>query len=138
MLDDEGKRCVIVVDQGLPAGKAANAAAVIALTIGKKWPELAGADLVDASGVAHPGLIPIGIAILSAETAELPSIRAKAMQRALGVVDFPVQGQQTNDYEAFGLAVSRVETDQLHYVGVGVYGSRKDVGKIVGKYGLLK
>jgi hypothetical protein len=131
-------RCVIVIDESLPAGRAANAAAVIALTIGKLRPELAGADLIDKSGAVHPGLIPIGIAVLGASAADFPVIRAKALARNLDVIDFPVQGQQTTDYQAFGAAVAQCETDALSYVGVGVYGPRKDVGKIVGKYGLLK
>jgi hypothetical protein len=138
VIEEEAKRCVIIVDEALPAGKAANAAAVIALTVGKIWPELAGRDLTDASGFAHPGLIPIGIAILGAEASELGKIRAKALERTLGVVDFPVQGQQTTDYEAFCAAVSQVDTDHLQYVAVGLYGPRRAVGKVVGKYGLLK
>jgi hypothetical protein len=136
-LNDPG-RCVIVIDDSLPVGRAANAAAVIALTIGKLRPQLAGADLVDKSGAVHPGLIPIGISVLGASATDLPGIRAKALARNLDVIDFPVQGQQTTDYQAFGAAVARCETDALSYVGVGVYGSRKNVGKIVGKYGLLK
>ena len=135
--DDSG-RCVIIVDAALPVGRAANAAAVIALTLGKLRPELAGADLVDASGFAHPGLIPIGIAVLGAPGAELGTIRAKALARDLQVVDFPTEGQQTTDYAAFGTAVAGIATDSLTYVGVGVYGPRKAVGKIVGKYTLLK
>jgi hypothetical protein len=135
---NEPGRCVIVVDDGLPSGRAANAAAVIALTIGKLGPELVGADLIDKSGVAHPGLIPIGITILGASAGDLPAIRAKALARNLAVIDFPVQGQQTNDYGAFGAAVAQCETEALSYVGVGIYGPRKAVGKIIGRYGLLK
>ena len=135
--DDPG-RCVIVVDETLPVGRAANAAAVIALTLGKRHPVLAGADLVDKSGVAHPGLIPIGIAVLAAPAEELAALRAKALARGVDVVDFPVQGQETTDYGAFGRAVGEVETEALRYVGVGVFGPRKAVGKVVGKFGLLK
>ena len=131
-------RCVIVVDQALPVGRAANAAAVIALTIGKRHPTLAGPDLMDRSGASHPGLIPIGISILGAPEADLADLRGKALARDLDVVDFPVQGQETTDYAAFGRAVGEVETDALRYVGVGVYGPRRTVGKVVGKYGLLK
>lgn len=131
-------RCVIVIDDSLPVGRAANAAAVIALTIGKLRPHLAGTDLIDKSGAVHPGLIPIGISVLGASATDLPGIRAKALARKLDVIGFPVQGQQTTDYQAFGAAVAECETDALAYVGVGVYGPRKDVGKIVGKYGLLK
>ncbi len=35
-------------------------------------------------------------------------------------------------------AVGEVETDALRYVGVGVFGPRKAIGKVVGKYSLLK
>ena len=131
-------RCVIVVDAALPAGRAANAAAVIALTLGRRHPHLAGADLVDGSGEAHPGLIPIGIAVLAGTAAELGALRAKAVKAGVDVVDFPAQGQLTTDYAAFGAAVAAVATTDLTYVGVGIYGDRKAVGKLVGRFALLK
>ena len=134
----EPERCAIVVNAELPAGKAANAAAVIALTLGKRHPHLAGADLVDGSGQAHPGLIPIGIAVLAAPEAELRAVRAKALKSGFDVVDFPVQGQQTNDYLEFGSRVRQVPTEVLSYAGVGIYGTRRGVGRIVGKFPLLK
>lgn len=55
------ERCIIVVDQTLPPGLAANAAAVLPLSIGARFPQLPGHDLVDADSFAHPGLIPIGL-----------------------------------------------------------------------------
>lgn len=131
-------RCAIVVDASLPAGRAANAAAVIALTLGKRHPHLAGPDLVDASGRAHPGLIPIGIAVLAAPAAEVNALRAKALKNGIDVVDFPSQGQQTTDYAKFGALVREVPTESLTYVGVGLYGARKAVGRIVGRFSLLK
>lgn len=136
--ETEQARCAIVVDAELPPGRAANAAAVIALTLGKLYPELAGADLIDASGFPHPGLIPIGITVLAAPAADLPGVRAKALKAGINLVDFPSQGQQTNDYGEFGAKVLEVATENLTYVGVGVFGARKAVGKVVGKYALLK
>ncbi|KAF1046884.1 MAG: hypothetical protein GAK35_00831 [Herbaspirillum frisingense] len=132
------KRCVVVIDAALAGGKAANAAAVIALTIGQRHPELVGAPLVDASGASHPGLIPIGIAVLSAPSEALAGLRAKAVQAGCDVVDFPVQGQQTTDYQAFIDAVARVREEELRYVGVSLYGPKKTVGKLVGNLALLK
>lgn len=134
---EEQKRCAIVVDAALPPGKAANAAAVIALTLGKRHPDLAGADLVDASGHRHPGLIPIGIAVLAAPAAALGAVRDRAIRAALDVVDFPSQGQQTNDYAEFCARVAHLATEELSYVGIGIYGVRKAVGRIVGKFPLL-
>jgi hypothetical protein len=134
----EATRCVIVVDGALPSGRAANAAAVIALTLGKRHPRLAGPDLVDGSGCIHPGLIPIGIAVLAAPAPELGAVRAKALKDGIDVVDFPVQGQQTTDYAAFLAQVREVATETLAYVGVGLYGRRKVVGRIVGRFSLLR
>ncbi|MDR5856290.1 DUF2000 domain-containing protein [Caballeronia sp. LZ062] len=132
------QRCVIVVDRALPAGKAANAAAVLALTVGQRHPALVGEPLVDASGVAHPGLIPVGIAVLAATQDELASIRGKALAADCDVVAFPEQGQQTTDYAAFRDAVATVATDALRYVGVALIGDRKPVSKAVANLGLLK
>ena len=134
----EASRCVIVIDAALPAGRAANAAAVIALTLGKRHPHLVGADLVDASGHVHPGLIPIGIAVLAASAAELCALRAKALSGGIDVVDFPSEGQTTTDYAAFGARVRGIATEDLSYAGVGLYGRRKAVGRVVGRFSLLK
>jgi hypothetical protein len=135
--EDEG-RCAIVVDKNLPAGRAANAAAVIALTLGKRNPRLAGRDLIDASGMAHPGLIPIGIAVLAADGEAIREVRAKGMRAGVEVVDFPIQGQETNDYGVFGERVASVPTGDLCYAGVGLFGARKVIGRIVGRYPLLR
>ena len=134
----ESMRCVAVIDQGLPIGHAANAAAVLALTMGKRQPQLAGEPLVDASGHAHPGLIPIGIPVLGAPADELAAIRGKAVAAGLDVVDFPVQGQQTTDYAEFRRLVGETSPDALRYLGIMIYGARKKVSRVVGRYSLLR
>ncbi|NMB89041.1 MAG: DUF2000 domain-containing protein [Chloroflexi bacterium] len=131
-------RCVIIVDQGLPVGRCANAAAVIALTIGQRHPYLVGEPLQDASGFDHPGLIPIGITILAAPQAELTAIRQKGFEAGCDVIDFPVEGQETTDYQAFRSAVAVIEPAQQRYSGVALVGAKKSVRKIVGHLPLLK
>jgi hypothetical protein len=76
--------------------------------------------------------------VLAAPSGELAALRAKALGKELDVVDFPSQGQQTNDYREFGDRLRAVLTHELSYVGIGIYGSRKAVGKVVGKFPLLK
>lgn len=132
------ERCVIVVDSELPVGRAANAAAVIALTVGQRHPALVGEPLIDASGVSHPGLVPIGIPVLSANQDALSAIREKGVLGECDIVVFPVQGQQTTDYGSFRDAVAQVPTADLRYVGVALIGPRKVVSKIVANLGLLK
>jgi hypothetical protein len=135
---EELMRCVAVIDHTLPVGNAANAAAVMALTLGMRQPHLAGEPLIDASGHAHPGLIPIGIPVLGAPADDLATVRDKAVAAGLEVVDFPVQGQQTTDYAEFQRLVSQTDRTELRYLGVMIYGTRKKVSRIVGRYSLLR
>src|SRR5260370_18099856 len=87
-------RCVIVVDKDLSVGHAANAAAVVALTIGERHEVLVGEPFVDGSGSSHPGLIPVGITVLTASGNDLSEIRRKGVEARCDFVDFPTQGQQ--------------------------------------------
>ena len=57
----------------LSNGLATNAAAVLALTAGARYPQLVGDALIDRAGRAVPGLIPIGIPVLAAAATELRS-----------------------------------------------------------------
>lgn len=132
------ERCVIVVADDLPVGRAANAAAVIALTVGQRHPSLVGAPLIDACAVEHPGLTFIGVTVLAAGSNDLSSIRAKGLEANCDVIDFPVQGQQTTNYAAFREAVAQVGTADLRYVGVALVGPRESIKKIVGNLALLK
>ena len=68
-------RCVVVVDEELAPGLAANAAAVMAVTLGARLPALVGEDFEDAAGERHPGLITTGLPVLRAPAAELPALR---------------------------------------------------------------
>src|SRR5262245_23346301 len=94
-------RCVVVVDEALAPGLAANAAAVMAVTIGAKLPAMVGEDFTDGAGERHPGLITTGLPVLRAPAADLPALRAKALEAEVGVIGFPAHGHTTNDYEAF-------------------------------------
>lgn len=130
------ERCVIVLDNALPPGKAANAAAVLALTLGQRHPGLVGSPLVDACGNAHPGLIPIGIAVLQAPADALPALRDRALESGCDVVDFPVEGQRTTDYAAFLEAFLACPVGGHAYLGVAVAGPGRAVRKLTGGFTL--
>ena len=132
------ERCVIVVDQDLPSGLAADAAAVLALTLGAREPCLAGADFVDGDGESHPGLIPIGLPVLRATRDELVELRQRAAADCVSVIDFPVFGQQTNNYDEFRGMVAATAAAELSYLGVAVSGSRRAVGRLTGRFALLR
>ena len=123
-------RCVIILDDALPAGLAANAAAVLALTLGASMPGLVGDELIDADGEQHPGLIPQGLPVLAAARDGLPELRRRARAADLGVIDFPVAGQQTIDYQEFQRNVATTSTAELTYLGILLYGPRRTVTKL--------
>jgi hypothetical protein len=129
-------RTVLVIDRELPKGLAANAAAVLALTLGARRPELVGEDYADATGDVHAGLIPTGLPVLGADAAELPAVRRAALERGLRVADLPVAGQRTTDYATFTAAVA--EEAEPAYLAVLVSGPRKAVGAVTGSLGLLR
>ena len=132
------ERCVIVINQHLAAGHAANAAAVLALTLGQRHPSLVGAPLIDADNREHPGLIPIGISVLVADTEQLTQLHQHLLNDdEMDGIIFPVEGQQTTDYAAFREAVSAVPTESLQLLGIALAGNKKGVRKLTGKLGLL-
>jgi hypothetical protein len=130
--------CVIVLDGTLAPGLAANAAAVLALTLGVRSPELVGDDVIDADRQRHPGLIPQGLPVLRAPRAELGRLRAAARAAGLDVVDFPVFGQQTTDYDEFRRHVADTPTDELEYLGIALHGERRTVRRLTGSLPLLR
>ena len=132
------ERLVVVVDRSLPPGLAANAAAVLALSVGARFPDLPGRDLLDADGVAHPGLLPTGLPVLAAPADLLPALRTAAIEAGLDVLAFPTAGQQTTDYEAFAATVAGTPTAQLTYLALLLGGPAKPVRRLTGGFALLR
>ncbi len=130
-------RCVMIMDKTLTGGNLANAIAVIALTIGQRHPVLVGKPLADASGFPHPGLIPIGIPMLCAEQSDLKGIRQTAIENDCDVIDFPVEGQQTKNYEEFMEMTAQIQPEDMKYTGVAIVGQKRVINKIVRKLELI-
>jgi hypothetical protein len=127
---------VVVVDEDLAPGLAANAAAVVAMTLGARAPGLIGEDYADAAGSVHPGLITKGLPILRAPADELPALRARADAAEVGVIGFPVNGHQTNDYEEFREMLA--STAEPGYLGLALYGPAKTIRSLTGSLPLLR
>lgn len=131
------ERLVIVLNQDLPAGKAANAAAVLAMTLGQRHPELIGEPLEVANGKSYPGLIPLGISVLSASEQELTTLLVEGNAKGFDMTIFPADGQQTTNYLEFQQAVAIQTEQQLVLLGVAIAGEKKSVRKLVGKLKLF-
>ena len=127
---------MVVVDEALAPGLAANAAAVMAMTLGTKVPALVGEDFADGAGERHPGLITTGLPVLRAPAGELAALRARAVAAEVGVVGFPRSGQTTTDYEHFRAMVA--QTDAPDYLGPRALRRRQTLRRLTGSLGLLR
>jgi Protein of unknown function (DUF2000) len=129
---------VIVVDEALPPGRAANAAALVAATTGGWVTGLSGPDASDAGGQEHPGLPWAGCAVLAADKQALTAIRDKAAA-SLGVfvADVPLAAQTTRVYDEYTSAVAETKPEDLTYLAVSLVGPRNRIDKIVHRLPLL-
>lgn len=138
---EEAAKCVIVVDESLPLGILANTAAVLGVTIGKKFPDLVGENVLDASRREHTGVITVPIPVLKASGAKLRELREKLFESVPGktlVVDFSDVAQSCKTYEEYKEKVSKVAEDGHHYFGLALCGDRKTVNRLTGSLPLLR
>jgi hypothetical protein len=132
-------RCVVVVDESLPPGLAANATAMVAVTLGATVAGLPGAPLVDADGDVHAGFVPEGITVLRGPAERLTELRARATaSEDLGVIDFPSHCQETTDYDEVRRRVAGIQTVDLRYLAILLFGPRRAVRRLTGNLALLR
>lgn len=135
------KSCVMVIDEHLPLGLIANTAAIMGITLGKKMPEVVGADVSDQSGNTHLGIIEFPVPILKGSPEIIKEIREKLYQpefQDLTVVDFSDLAQGCKTYEEFIEKMGQVPESSLQYFGIAVCGPKKKVNKLTGSMPLLR
>lgn len=124
---------VIVVDETLAAGRAANAAVCVAAATQEGVTGLLGPAVTDASGSEHPGLPWAGCAILGAARERITALRAKASARDdVFVADMPAAAQATRVYAEYRDAVESRATDAHDYLAVSLVGPRARIDRLVG------
>ncbi|MFE0584287.1 DUF2000 domain-containing protein [Pantoea vagans] len=133
----QDKRCVMILNAALPPGKATNAAAVIALTLGQRHPTLVGDALEDAEKYPSPGLITTGIPVLAASDQELDVLREQCEQAEYDLVLFPEAGQSTTDYQALGEVLRQQPRQQWRLLGLAIVGDKKALRKLTAKLALF-
>jgi hypothetical protein len=138
VLDEIPTRCTIIMDSCLSGGLLANAIAVIALTAGRRHHVLLGEPLVDASGEIHPGLIPTGIPMLCTNQEDLKALRKAALEKGCDVIDFPIEGQRTKNYEEFLSITRNIPSEDMKYLGIALVGAKKTISKLTGKCDMIK
>jgi hypothetical protein len=135
---EQSFKVVVVVDAALPAGLAANTAAVLTLSIGRQVESIIGPDLKDGDGSTHAGITTIPIPILTAPAEKVKEIRNTAAKSDLVVVDFTDCAQKTRTYDDYASLLEAATDSDIAYLGVVLYGSKKAVQRLTGSLPLLR
>ncbi|KGM13980.1 hypothetical protein N869_06910 [Cellulomonas bogoriensis 69B4 = DSM 16987] len=138
-MDVSASKCAVVVDESLPTGLAANAASVLAMTLTHRVPELIGADVEDASGTVHAGIVLIPVPILTAPRAEVRELFERATEDPeTTTIAFSSLAQSCKTYDEYVERMSHTATAELGLVGIGVVGPRRSVNRLCGSLPLLR
>lgn len=134
-------KCVMVIDEALPAGIIANTAGIMGLTLGKHIPDTIGPEVLDKSGHTHLGIIRVPVPVLKADKEKIKEIRQRLYLpefAGLLVVDFSDVAQSCNIYDDYIQKAAAVEETGFHYLGIGIYGEKRLVNKLTGSLPLLR
>lgn len=133
-------KCVMVIDEELPMGLISNTAAILGMTFGKLLPDLVGCDVSDAQLVKHTGVITIPLPILKGHGAIktiLEKLKEPQFEDVL-LVDFTQQAQECKAYEDYIQLMKHTDTAALHYMGIALYGTKKQINALTGSMPLLR
>jgi hypothetical protein len=134
-------KCVMVVDAGLPLGLLANTVAVLAISIGRNVPGIVGEDVLDRDGTRHAGITEATVPLLKGDSDLIKSLREKLLvlpENSLYFVDFCDAAQQSKRYEDYRARLAQTASEDLHYLGIAIYGEDKEVNRLTGSIGLLR
>jgi hypothetical protein len=129
---------VVVVDESLPPGRAANAVACVAAATVTGVHGLLGPGVPDADGTAHAGLPWAGCTVLGAPRDVLSALRTRAAASpGVHVADMPAVAQQIRVYADYLETVAERPGDELDYLAVSLVGPKNRIDKLAGRLPLL-
>lgn len=140
-MEEQIEKCVIVVDESLPVGLIANTAAILGITLGKRFPETVGVDVVDQTGRMHPGIIEFPVPILKGSGELLRMLRQKLYSADFSqvyTVDFSDVAQSCKTYQEFIDKLGAIPEEELRYLGLAFCGAKKQINKLTGNLPLLR
>lgn len=131
-------KVVVAVRNDLPAGMAANAAAVLALSLGPQLGETVGEDGRDASGGAHAGLNTHPVPVVTATAEQLRGLRQEALgEPDVRMIALNEVARAAREYGAYLDTLAVTEPEAIEYVGVIVHGPRGRVTRLTKRFPLM-
>ncbi|MFZ5631486.1 MAG: DUF2000 domain-containing protein [Bacillota bacterium] len=133
------KRIVLLILDGLPAGRSMNVAAMLMTGMSKIVPDFCGSPVTDGVGVSHPGIGTTPVIIMKARNFNVLQ-RAYGVAREKGIPAVPffekAAGLQT--YEEYTAWLQNSDGSAEPLLGLALYGSREETSGAVKRCSLWK
>lgn len=141
IVESEELKCVMIMDNSLPHGIIANAAAIMGITVGKYMPSVVGQTVTDKDGREHLGVIEFPVPILAGSKECIKALRQKIYDKHFNdiiVVDFSDLAQGRKTYSEYIEKMSVTPESALSYFGIAMCGNKKKINALTGNLPLLK
>ena len=122
---DTQMKCAVILNESLPVGVLANAAAILGMTLGTRFGQLVGEDVKDADGGTPPGIVTVPVPALRADAKTLAAIWEKASaDDAVFAVDFTDVAQGCRVYGEYVERMGAASPASLGFLGIGLAGRK--------------
>jgi hypothetical protein len=137
----KGKKLVLLLNENLPSGVMANTAAILGISLGRRFPEAVGEDVTDGSGFSHEGIVKIPVPVLKGSEEKLKELRGMLYREDyddLTVVDFSDVARGCRTYGEYVEKSASTEESCYVYLGLAICGDAKKVNSLTGAMPLLR
>lgn len=124
-------KIAILLRDDLLTWQSLNVSAFLVSGIAAANPELIGEPYEDADGTGYLSMFRQPALVLSGSKEMLTSAHAKALGRGMGISVFTSDLFKTNNDRDNRAAVRAVSTDRLDLVGIGMYGPKNAIDKLL-------
>jgi hypothetical protein len=128
-------KIVILVNNNLAHGVAANTCGIIGMTLGKLKPELIGPDIADGCNNIHRGISSYALPVLQSDSNEIMKIYTaiqKQFPEEIITVPFSQTAQTSKCYEEYEHRLSLENTEKIVFNGLGICGNKKILNRLTG------
>lgn len=137
----ESKKCVLIIDSTQPTGIIANTASVLSISLGRQLGNIVGQDVYDKQGEKHLGITQMPIPILGASPEKIKEIRRHLLSlhiEDMVIVDFSDIAQNSKTYHHYETVLLATDETDIRYIGIAVYGDKKNINKATGNLSLIR
>lgn len=124
-------KIAVLLRDDLAVWQRLNVTAFLVSGIGAAEPEVIGEPYADADGTEYLAMFRQPVVVLEGAKEQVSAAHAKALKRGLRLSVFTTELFTTGNDQDNRAAVRAVPTDKLDLAGIGVYGPRNAVDRVV-------